>query len=386
MLSAIRAVEVIPIALKCTNWDQSTVVIRISDEGGLSGIGEADGPPEVMAAYFRQETAHRWSRNLGEILVGCDPVEIAALWDDMYEGTNWQGSRGLGLFAISGVDLALHDLVGKQLGVPAFKLLGGARRDRLTPYMTLYPAAGPGDPLSVHLAEYERLMDTCKSWGVKMVKMSILTHESDEALVELITEARRVLHDDIRLAVDFLYRWREPYAALEVLRELERRDTDLYFAEAVLQNDQIAAHRLLVEKTHTRICGAEMATTRFEVRQWITEGGVAIVQPDVNRCGGLTELRRIADMAELPGVEVMPHCWKTGISAAAARHFQAASKVTSFFEHMHPDLTDAPLRTHLVGPEPVLNDGHYDLPHAPGLGIELNTGYLSELGVPRCVL
>ena len=75
----------------------------------------------------------------------------------------------------------------------------------------------------------------------------------------------------------------------------------------------------------------------------------------------------------------MPHCWKTGISAEASRHFQAASKVSTFFEYLHPELTDSPLREHLVTPEPVIRDGEFELPTEPGLGIELNEAYLQSI-------
>ena len=251
MTAPIRSVEVMPVAVASTNWDQSTVVVRLTDENGLTGIGEADGPPEVMGAYFRQETAHGWSRNFEEMLVGRDPVEIQALWDTLYTGSIWPGARGLGLFAISAVDMALYDLAGKQLGIPAYKLLGGARRERLTPYMTLYPTSGEGAPLSRHLSEYAALMEKCRGWGVKAVKMSISTTASDRELTRFIKDARKELGEDMELAIDFLYRWKDPYAALKVLRNLE--DCDLYFAEAVLQHDQIAAHRLLSDKTATRI-------------------------------------------------------------------------------------------------------------------------------------
>ena len=377
MTSPIKKLEVIPVSVKSTNWDQSTVVIRLTDENGLTGIGEADGPPATMVEYINQDTAHGWSRNFEEMLLGRDPFEIPAIWDTLYEGSRWQGARGLGLFAISGIDMALYDLVGKQLGVPAYKLLGGAQRQALTPYMTLYPTCTAEDPLEKHLEEYKVLMDRCKSWGVKAVKMAIFTNESDRALTRFIKTAREYLDDSMELAVDFLYRWNDPYAALRVLKELD--ECNLYFAEAILNHDQIQGHKIVTDRINTRVCGAEMATTRFEVREWIQKAGVAIVQPDVNRCGGLTELRRIADYCELHGVELMPHCWKTGISAAASRHFQAASKVSTFFEYLHPELTDSPLREHLVTPEPVIRDGRFDLPTEPGLGIELNEAYLQSI-------
>ncbi len=170
----IKKVEVIPVNYKSTNWDQSTDVIRIIDENGVSGIGECDGPTTAIKAFIEMETAHLWSQNIPGMLIGVDPIEITALWDKLYEGIVWPGRRGLGIHALSGIDVALHDLVGKQLGVPAYKLMGGAQRDKLTPYATLYPTL-PGDvTLNELLVGYEELMDKAKNLGFKAVKMSIM--------------------------------------------------------------------------------------------------------------------------------------------------------------------------------------------------------------------
>jgi L-alanine-DL-glutamate epimerase-like enolase superfamily enzyme len=98
---------------------------------------------------------------------------------------------------------------------------------------------------------------------------------------------------------------------------------------------------------------------------------VDVLQPDISRCGGLTEIRRIAELAALHGALVIPHCWKTGITAAAAIHFQAATANAPWIEFLHPDLYDSPLRQELVRPEPELASGRIDLPTAPGLGVEL---------------
>ena len=99
---------------------------------------------------------------------------------------------------------------------------------------------------------------------------------------------------------------------------------------------------------------------------------MAIVQPNIGRGGGLTEIRRIADMCELYGVQVVPHGWKTGITSAVGRHFQAACPAAPLFEYISPAVFDSELRRELVGPEPEIVDGEMELPTGPGLGIELN--------------
>ena len=139
-------------------------------------------------------------------------------------------------------------------------------------------------------------------------------------------------------------------------------DCDIYFAEATLQHDDLAGHARLAATSPIRICGAEAAATRWEIREWIERGRVAVVQPNIGRGGGLTEIRRIADMCELHGVQVVPHGWKTGITSAVGRHFQAACPAAPFFEYVSPAVFDSPLRRELVSPEPQIVDGEMALP------------------------
>ncbi|MGL6278260.1 MAG: mandelate racemase/muconate lactonizing enzyme family protein [Gaiella sp.] len=348
-----------------------TLVVRIVDEEGRVGIGEADAPAVVVRELVRMPHVHAWSRGLAATLLGRDPVLAASLTDELYAATVYHGRRGLGVHALSAVDIALHDLAGKQLGRPAFHLLGGPRRDAITPYATIYPGAARdrtiGELMDAIAAAFEHALKA----GFRAVKMEVLFGElvSDRELAGCIREGRALLGDEVALLVDFGYRWRDWREARWVLDRVA--DCDLYLAEGALRHDDLAGHRRLARATETRIGGAELAATVWECREWIREGEVDVLQPDVGRCGGLTELRRIAEMADLEGVLVIPHAWKTGITAAASRHFQAATPNAPYVEHFHPDQFLSPLRAGLVTPEPELVDGCFALPTAPGLGIEL---------------
>jgi L-alanine-DL-glutamate epimerase-like enolase superfamily enzyme len=349
-----------------------TVVVRIVDLDGRSGVGEADAPPEVVRELIHMADSHAWSRGLGRLLSGRDPFEIRGLWSDLYQGTIYHGRRGLGLHALSAIDVALHDLVGKQLGRPAYQLLGGARRERVMPYATLYPGAVKGRTIGQMMDALASLFETALSLGFRAVKMELLFGDlaSDRELVQCIKEGRRLLGDDVTLLLDFGYRWTDWRSALWVLDRVT--DCDIFLAEATLQHDDLAGHARLADRVETRIGGAELAAGMHECREWLERGRVDVLQPDLNRCGGLTELRRIAELAELHGALVCPHHWKTGITAAAACHFQAATPNAPLIEMLSPDLYDSPLRRELVRPEPQLEDGSLPLPAEPGLGIELD--------------
>jgi L-alanine-DL-glutamate epimerase-like enolase superfamily enzyme len=299
----------------------------------------------------------------------------------MYEGTFWHGRRGLGLHAIGAIDVALHDLAGKQLGLPAYKLMGGARRSKLEPYCTIYPGLAHGRNVAELMQEISRQFDKALATGFRAVKMEVLFYDlvSDAELVKLIHDGRRMLGDAVTMALDFGYRWKSWHDALWVLQRVA--DCNIYFAEATLQHDDLEGHARLAAMSPIRICGAEAAAGRHEVREWIERGRVSVVQPNITRSGGLTEIRRIADMAEMAGVQVIPHGWKTGITSAAGRHFQAACPASPYFEYVSPHVFDSRLRRELTSPEATLKDGKMDLPQGAGLGIELNEDLVQRLRV-----
>jgi L-rhamnonate dehydratase len=121
-----------------------TAVIRVSSDDGIFGIGETDAPPNVMAALLETPTAHIWSIGIRDLLIGQDPLQVEALWDKIYQGTIYHARRGAGIMLMSAIDIALHDLRGKLLHQPIYKLLGGAVREKVTPYFTLFPGMPEG--------------------------------------------------------------------------------------------------------------------------------------------------------------------------------------------------------------------------------------------------
>jgi L-rhamnonate dehydratase len=358
-----------------------TVVVRIEDEEGRIGIGEADAPPAVVRELVRMDDSHAWSRGLGRMLAGRDPFERGALYRELYEGTIYHGRRGLGLHALSAVDVALHDLAGRQLGRPVYQLLGGPARSAVTPYATIYQGLPKGRSLAELRDVTATMFEQALALGFRALKLEVIFGDlvTDRQLVDFIREARRLAGDDPRLLVDFGYRWHDWREALWVLDRLE--DCDLFLAEATLQHDDLTGHAKLASRVETRIGGAELAAGIHECAEWLRTGRVDVLQPDIGRCGGLSEIRRIAELAELEGAIVVPHGWKTGITAAAARHFQAATVNSPMIEWMHPHLYDSPLRAGLVHPEPEVVDGQMALPQEPGLGVELDPGTIERYRV-----
>ena len=274
----------------------------------------------------------------------------------------YSGRRGLGIHALSAVDIALMILPASSSACPPTSSWAARVASRLRPYCTIYPGLPRGRSLRELLTITGKQFDKALALGFTAVKMEVMYFDlvTDGELVRAIREGRRMLGDEITMMLDFGYRWRDWHDAFWVLRKIE--DCNIYFAEATLQHDDLHGHARLAQMSPIRICGAEFAATRWEVREWIETGKVSVVQPDITRCGGLTEIRRIADMCELYGVQVIPHGWKTGILAAASRHFQAACPNAPYFEFISPDVYQSPLREKLVRPEPTVEDGYMALP------------------------
>ena len=335
-MTPIATIEVIPVASPESNPDDldgttETVIVRIGDENGLCGIGECDAPAHVVKAFLEMPTQHLWSRNAAEVLIGADPVETVALWEKLYEGTIFPGRRGLGIHALSAVDIALHDLAGKQLGVPVYKLLGGARRETLRPYCTIFPGMPHDRTIKELMAIIEQQFDTALATGFDAVKMEVLFGDlvSDDELIEQIKLGRRMLGDKVTMALDFGYRWKSWADARWVLDRVA--DCNIYFAEAPLQHDDLLGHARLARTSPIRIGGAEFGATRFEAREWLEVGKVHVIQSAIDRAGGFTELRRITELAEYYGRRCHPARLEdrhhVGLRAASASSLSAHAAV-----------------------------------------------------------
>jgi len=355
-----------------------TAVIRVTADNGVYGVGETDAPPNVMAALLETPTAHIWSRSVSDLLLGQNPIEVEALWDQLYEGTIYHARRGLGIMLASAIDVALHDLRGKLLGVPAYQLLGGAVRPSVTPYATLFPSMPQGRSWSEMQSSCLELIDRALALGFRAMKMEMLFDDlvDDRELVKFIRECRKRVGPDGGFMIDVGYRWKNCNDAIWVLRSVE--EERLLFVEAPLHTDDLDGLARLTDATTTPVAVGEFLQTRHEFRELIVRGGCDVIQPDVGRVGGLTEAVRCARMADERGVRCIPHAWKTGLTAAATRHFGAVVQNCPYVELFHQDLFPSHLRSHLAKPEIELRDGQWALPTGPGIGVDLDEATVRE--------
>ena len=355
---------------------QDDIVVEIHTDEGLVGVGESDVNPWIARACITAPGTHNMGLGLTELLVGADPLDVEGLWERMYVGTAMNGRRGAVINAIGALDIALHDLRGKALGKPCHELLGGAVRDHITPYASLQPETSSFAEFRESMVEWAR---RAVAAGFRAVKAEVTfdgpyahtgLREPWERSTELLSAVRTAIGPDVALLVDVQYAFADADTALGVLADWE--GLDLFFVETPLWPDDLDGYRRLADEQPIPIASGEWLTTRFEHLDLMRRGKVAIAQPDIGRVGGLTEARRVCDLAAEHGVRIVPHLWKTGISIAAAAHLAAATAHCDYIEYLPAELSASPLRKDLTSDELRMVDGVIALPTRPGLGVEID--------------
>lgn len=364
---------------------QDDIVVLIHTDEGITGIGEVDTNPWVAQAMIHARGTHVLGLGLEEMLLGEDPLHPEALWEKMYTGSFMTGRRGLGICAMGALDMALWDIRGKALGLPCWQFLGGARKTHIQPYASLLPAGRTAkeyrESLVAKAREAKRLgfragkMEVCVKGPYAHNKLS----EGDDAIVEIVAACRESVGADFVMMVDVCYCWSNATEALRVIRQIE--PYDIFFLETPLQLDDLDGYAFLHDHSGIRIAAGELQNTRFEFLDLMDRGKVDVAQPDVGRVGGLTEARRVCELAAERGRLIVPHCWKTGIGIAASAHLSAATAHCPYIEFLPAQLAESALRRELVRDELQMVDGEIPLPQKPGLGIELNYDALKKFRV-----
>ncbi len=368
---------------------QDDIVVLVHTDEGITGIGEVDTNPWVAQTMIHARGTHVLGLGLAEMLLGQDPLQPEALWDRAYTGSLMTGRRGLGICAMGALDMALWDIRGKALGQPCWKQLGGAAKPSIPVYASLLPTGRTVAEYRDSLAAKAR---QAKELGFRAGKMEICVkgpyshngiQAGDDAIVEIATACREAAGPEFVMMVDVCYCWSNAKEALAVLRRLE--PLDLFFLETPLQLDDLDGHAYLHDHSPVRIAAGELQNTRFEFLDLMDRGKIDVAQPDVGRVGGITEARRVCDLARDRGRLIVPHCWKTGIGIAASAHLSAATAHCAYIEFLPAALAESPLRRDLVVEELRLVGGATPLPQSPGLGIELNREALDRYTVAHQV-
>jgi galactonate dehydratase len=323
------------------NW----LFVAIHTDEGIVGCGEGGGWPEIVEAGVRE---------IAPLLIGEDPFAAERIWLKIYDILHGHGLTGAVRGGVqSAIDIALWDIKGKALGVPVHVLLGGAVRDRIRVYGH---ASTP--ELARELVAEGYTAFKCRPSA--QVLADLRAAVGDEIDIGLHAHGEFTVHAAVRLARDA-----EPYRPA--------------FLEEPTHPDEPEALAAVAAKVDVPLAAGERLYHKWAFYELIKAGAVALVQPETTRLGGITELKKIAGIAEAAGMRVAPHAGSVGpIVEMANVHVMATAPNFLFLEHMPRDIA----RRHTVihGAAKVV-DGHIPLPTAPGLGIELNLEEIARYGV-----
>jgi len=372
----VRITEVEPLVLRLPDVDvtradgtQDAFLVRIHTDEGIVGLGEADTSPYLARTMVEMPSSHSIARGFRELLVGENPLEIDRLWRQMFLGSYHYGRAGAALHVISAIDIALWDIAGKAAGKPLHELLGGARVGEVRVYASEVMPETPDEVRRIA----ERIVDEGHTalklgWGPLGGDL-----RRDE---ELARTARDVLGPERELMLDGGMAYTVK-SARDLLRRLE--DVKLYWLEEPLAADDYGGYRRLSDAVSVRIAAGEADSGIAAFRALVEQGHIDVLQPDLARCGGCTVARQIAALAYERGVEVVPHCFSSGVGVAASLHFVATLDRPTFAEY---SVADSPLVGRLLTEQFTFRDGKLTVPSGPGLGVELEQGLLERLRVP----
>jgi D-galactarolactone cycloisomerase len=335
---------------------RDSLLVKITTDSGIVGWGEtADvgGTHGVIEEHVKHA------------ILGKNPLEHRKLWNAMW-GPNFGDGR-----AVAGVDMALHDVRGKALGLSVGDLYGGRARDKIMGYAAAMNYVVGEEPIETHPKEAAAL---AKNRGFKAMKIRTGRDgfRKDLAVMQKIREA---VGPDVRLLTDGNGAFTLPQA-VKFGKELEKLDFYM-FEEPLPQSPDYAGYDELARTLDIAVAGGEVIDSRATARDLITRRCFDIIQPDASLCGGIAEVLFICEMARMFSIQGLPHCWAGSLTVAATLHI-----LSLFPPHylgsevgdepmMEFDVYENPFRDEIVAKPPELKKGYFDVPTGPGLGVEV---------------
>jgi L-alanine-DL-glutamate epimerase-like enolase superfamily enzyme len=353
------------------------VLVHIKTDEGVEGWGECATGSDFGEAAFAAKAIIE--KGFARRLIGKDPREYRKLWEVLYASTENYGRRDLGVLALSGVDTALVDIAAKKYGVPACVLLGGRYIEEVPLYASLL--FDMDDPVGTASKgkKYvnENYVGIKFGWGMVPSKPFGRDLKTDEAMVKTI---RETLGYDVKLMVDVgRYANLSSSQVLKMARAFEKYD--ITWLEEPLPRDDIDGYRVISRRSPIPIAAGEGYRGMHDFRRSITRGEVNLLQPDVSKAGGLSETKRIVEMAHDFNVPWVPHNWSTAVNSAATLHLVASSTDGYLMEFkQEPN----PLIQKIVKHgEEIFSDqgGKMRVPSGPGLGIEIDEDAVAKYEV-----
>lgn len=330
------------------------VLVKILTDEGITGIGEAFRLTPLTVASFITEA-------LKPHLVGADPTRIESVWRKLYMTTFRYGRKGMVLNAISGVEIALWDILGKSCGLPVYKLLSGAHWERIRAYASLPPYERPEDAATDAAVLAED--------GYHLIKL----HQRD---LQSVVQTRQAIGSDMELALDVNGCW-TPREAVAMCRRLEESELR-WLEEPVSPMDDYDGLRFVREHVNIPVAAGENEYTHFGFKEILEKQTADILQPDIIKTGGLSCGRKILAMAEAWNRQLIPHSFYYGPGVAAAAHFVMANP---FGDEM--EINSTSLQHDFMVPNFRPHSGEIIVSDQAGLGISIDEDVVKHYRIDR---
>jgi L-alanine-DL-glutamate epimerase-like enolase superfamily enzyme len=347
--------------------------IRLITDDGIGGLAEVFRvPPGVVASTVGDAQSY-----FGKLLVGEEITHPERLWQRMWDALIHTNRRGWEIMILGALDVAIWDVYAQALGQPVWQLLGGVQRGayqshaetpvaEVVPYCTLISDTWGGAAM---IRQQAARAAQLAARGYRAFKPEPLM-STPKDVVEMARTVRREIGDDLTLMIDVGYLFNDLATAARVCRQLE--EYDVFFLETPFPVDDPRLYGRLAQMTTIPIAMGEHGVTRWEFLDMMDCGGVEVVQPYVTTCGGLTEAKRIVELARARGALVCPGNWSSQILGAASVHLAAYSPITPYVEFAPAELFASPLRQILQDSGFPVCAGAIALPQAPGIGYALD--------------
>ena len=357
------------------------ILCRIYTDEGIYGDGEA-----ALAYGIASPAAAGMIRDLATLIIGMDPLDSEVIWDKLYKATFWGQNGGPVVFAgISALDIALWDIKGKAFNVPIYKLLGGKRRDNLRTYASQLQFGWSDHPeIMTTLDDYREVSKKAVAEGYDAIKIDFFTYAPEDGyiytaedctrlltpkIVEVVESRVAAVREAVGPGIDIImenHSRPDAQSAIQLGRAVQKYNI-FYFEEPNTPTPKTA--KFICDKLEMPVAHGERVYSRWQYAPYFEDQSIQVIQPDLGNCGGITEGKKICDMAYVYDISVQAHVCASPLSTAAALHLEAVIPNFVIHEHHTNNLKQYNKDLCTVDFQPV--DGKFKVPEGPGSAVSL---------------